>query len=129
MLEEIERRFHNLEDFRRTQRRNGAPYVAEPALQAETSPPDYTAVRAPALGIYHAPAEVEDLFYGQATPSAECVSAFQHYIYDGIGQFATEMREAKIVTIQDTQHNIHLVSPDELEATMRAWLANLNSRN
>jgi hypothetical protein len=33
------------------------------------------------------------------------------------------MKTARIVALEDTQHNIHLVSPDALEEVMRRWLA------
>lgn len=127
VMQAMERQFHDRESFRRTQRRDGRPYVSERAVEeivAAASRPDYRSIRVPALGVYHVPRRIEDLFLGAATPPSECISAFQYYIYDGIGQFAEEMPAGKIVALQDTQHNIHLASPDELEAVMKRWLEN-----
>lgn len=132
VLRAIERRFQNLEAFRHTQQRKGdgggqVPYVSNPAISQineAKARPDYSAVRAPALAVYHTPRRVEDVFGGVALPEA-CVSAMQRYIYEGIAAFAAGMERGRIVGIDDSQHNIHLVSPDVLEEAMRRWLAEL----
>lgn len=132
VMEAIERRFKNVEAFRHTQQRKGddgswRPYVSPSAIaqimEAE-SRPDYTAVRAPALAVYHTPRRVEDVL-GGITVSEECVSAMQRYIYEGIAGFAVGMQRGRIVALDDSHHNIHLVSPDALEEAMRRWLAEL----
>jgi hypothetical protein len=44
-------------------------------------------------------------------------------MYESIAGFATGMKNGRIVALEDTQHNIHLVSPISLEEVMRRWLA------
>lgn len=132
VLEAIERRFENLEAFRRTQRRAApdgtlGPFVADTAMAqliAGLSTPDYSAVRAPALAVYHTPRRVEDVSGGVALPE-ECATAMQRYIYEGIAGFAVGMERGRIVALDDSQHNVHLVSPDALEEAMRRWLDTL----
>jgi hypothetical protein len=63
-----------------------------------------------------------------ATPSEECVSAFQRYIYGGIASFAEGVQRATVVALQNSRHNLHLESPDELKAVKRRWIANLTMR-
>jgi pimeloyl-ACP methyl ester carboxylesterase len=131
IMEAIERRFENLEAFRHTQRRVGAdgtlvPYVSNAAasqMMASSSTPAYSSVVAPALAVYHTPKWVEDIMGGEAQLSADCASAMQRVTYESIAAFAVGMRNARIVALDDTQHNIHLVSPDALEEAMRRWLA------
>lgn len=132
VLEAIERRFENPEVFRHTQQREGesgsrVPYASRSAIaqiNVANATPDYSAVRAPALAVYHTPRRVEDVFGGVVLPAA-CVSAMQQYIYDGIAAFAVGMERGRIVALDDSQHNIHLVSPDVLEEVMDRWLAEL----
>lgn len=83
-------------------------------------------MRAPSLAVYHVPYRAEDALGGVAISDA-CASAFQRYIYEGIATFVGAMPRAKIVTIQDGQHNLHLVAPDELEAAMDRWLEDLTA--
>jgi hypothetical protein len=132
VMEAIERRFENLQAFRHTQQRKGddgtwLPCASGSAItqiiEAE-SKPDYSAVRAPALAVYHTPRRVEDVF-GGVSLSEECISAMQQYIYEGIAGFAVGIERGQIVALEDSQHNIHLVSPDALEEVMRRWLAEL----
>jgi hypothetical protein len=67
---------------------------------------------------------VEEIVGGVAL-SEECISAMQRYIYEGIAGFAVGMERGRIVALDDSQHNIHLVSPNALEEVMRRWLAEL----
>jgi pimeloyl-ACP methyl ester carboxylesterase len=133
ILEAIERRFQNPEAFRRTQRREAPDGTSGPhgtgtafaGIMADVSSPDYSAVRAPALAVYHTPKWIEDVFGGEATLSQACITANQRYIYEGIAGFAAGMQHGRIVALDDSQHNIHLVSPDALEEIMHRWLAEL----
>lgn len=132
VLEAIERRFENPEAFRHTQQREGeggsrVPYASRSAIaqiNEANATPDYSGVRAPALAVYHTPRRVEDVFGGVALPEA-CVSAMQRYVYEGIAGFAVGMERGRIVALDDSQHNVHLVSPDALEEAMRRWLTEL----
>lgn len=134
VLEAIGRLFEDLEAHRHTQKRpneDGAwvPHVSRVAVQKLTAgfeTPDYAAVRAPALAVYHVPYQAEDALGGVAISDA-CASAFQRYIYEGIATFVEGMPRARIVAIQDGQHNLHLVAPDELEAAMDEWLVDLGA--
>jgi pimeloyl-ACP methyl ester carboxylesterase len=136
ILQTMERGFQNPEAFRRTQLRTGddgvsRPYASESAvaqINGSMVSPDYSAVRGPALGVYYVPERIEHIFRRVATPSEECVSAFQRYIYGGIASFAEGVQRATVVALQNSQHNLHLESPDELEAVMRRWIANLTMR-
>jgi pimeloyl-ACP methyl ester carboxylesterase len=132
---EIVKSFKNPEAFRRTQLRVGAdgraaPYALQgalPQIMGGLSAPDYAAVRAPALGVYYVPERIEEVFR-PAEPSQECVLAFQRYLYRGIAAFAEGTQRATVVALQKSQHNLHLASPDELEAAMRRWLSRLTTR-
>jgi pimeloyl-ACP methyl ester carboxylesterase len=127
-------RFENPEAFRRTQLHetdDGAlvPYASETAIAqiaAGESTPEYSTVQAPALAVYHTPRWVEDTFGGEVVLSEECVVAMQRYIYEGIAGFAAVMKQARIVAIEDTQHLVHLVSPDALEEIMRRWITSIS---
>ena len=130
VLDAIELRFENPEAFRGTQQREAPggtliPYISDVAmaqLVEGVAPIDYSSVRAPALAVYHTPRWAEDVVGGVALPG-ECVTALQRYIYEGIAGFAVGMEKGRIVALEDSQHNIHLVSPDALEEVMRRWLA------
>lgn len=132
VLEAIERRFEDPEAHRQTQKsrtEDGAwvPDVSPAAVQklaAGLGTPDFAAVGAPALAVYHVPYRAEDVV-GGVTISDECASALQRYIYEGIATFVAGMPRARIMAIQDGQHNLHLVAPDELEAAMDEWLEDL----
>jgi pimeloyl-ACP methyl ester carboxylesterase len=124
------RRLKNPTAFTNTQQRVGndgvpQPYVSQPAIPqilAGISPPDYSGVQAPALAVYYLPARIEDEF---PNASAECVTESQRYYYSGPAAFADGAQRATIVTIPHSQHNIHLVTPDELELVMKNWLNKL----
>lgn len=133
-LDAWERRFENPVAFRRTQTREAAdgtsvPYASDTAIAqmaASESTPVYSAVQAPALAVYHTPRWVENVLGGEVVLSEECIAAMQRYIYEGIAGFAAGMKRARIVAIEDTQHIVHLVSPDALEEVIRRWLATLS---
>lgn len=126
------RHFKNPGAYIHTQLKVGAdgtlgPNASLSALQqivASQSPPEYSGVRAPALGAYYFPARVEDVI---ANPSPECVSALQRYYYSGAAAFAEGVQRATVVTFSGSQHNIHLASPDGLYAAMRTWLAKVTA--
>jgi pimeloyl-ACP methyl ester carboxylesterase len=130
VLEAIGRRFEDLEAHRHTQYRwteDGIrkPYVSEVGMEklaGRFGTPDYAAVRAPALAVYHVPYRAEDVVGGVEISDA-CASALQRYVYEGIATFVEGMPRARIVAIQDGQHNLHLVAPDELETAMDEWFA------
>ncbi|NBC18733.1 MAG: alpha/beta fold hydrolase [Bacteroidetes bacterium] len=130
-----ERAFQNPEAFRRTQRRIGADGTPQPNASAaamqqimpNAAPPDYAAVSAPALAVSYLPERMEDIFFGLANPSEACVSAIQRVNYGGVAAFAEGMQRGTVVALQNSQHNLHLVSPDKLEATMRWWWAKLTN--
>lgn len=129
VMDAIERKFENPELVRHTQHRQSddgkrLPYVSSAAMAeiiASETRPDYSGVRAPALAVYHVPKRPEEIMGGLSI-SDECASALQRYIYEGIALFAREMDSPRIVAIQDGQHNLHLVAPDELESAMEEWL-------
>lgn len=128
-----ERRFENPEGFHHTQMRDGpdgarVPHIADTAfaqLAASEYAPDYSAVRAPALAVYHTPKRIEDVFGSESPLSDECASATQRFIYESIAGFAAGMDRGRIVALEDTRHILHLVSPDALEEVMQSWLAGL----
>jgi pimeloyl-ACP methyl ester carboxylesterase len=74
VMEAIERRFENLQAFRHTQQRKGddgtwLPYASNAAMtqiRRAASRPDYSAVHAPALAVYHVPRWVEEIVGGVA---------------------------------------------------------------
>lgn len=134
VLEAIGGRFEDLEAHRHTQKRRTedgtwVPDVSRDAVEKLTAgfaTPEYGAVQAPALAVYHVPYRAEDALGGVAISDA-CASAFQRYIYEGISTFVEGMPRARIVAIQDGQHNLHLVAPDALEAAMDEWLVDLGA--
>lgn len=131
-----ERQFRNVEAFRNTQRRRREDGTLEanasPAglgqIVAGLAPREYSAVRAPALAVSYVPERIEDIFLGLASPSQECVSGAQRMTYGGIAAFAEGMQRATLVALQNSQHNIHLVTPDVLETAMRQWLTGRSRR-
>lgn len=133
--EAAERAFQNPEAFRHTQRRTGADGTSQPnrsaagleQIMANVAPPDYAAVDAPALAVSYVPERMEDIWFGVAELSEACVSAAQRLTYGGIAAFVDGMQRGTVVAIQDGQHNLHLVAPDELEATMDEWLEDLGA--
>ena len=128
-----ERSFANPEAFRQTQRRIGADGTPQANASAAAmgqlvrslERPDYSNVSAPALAVSYVPKRVEDIFFGMADLSEACASAAQRLMYEGLAAFAKSMERGRIVALQDGQHNLHLAVPDELEAVMRRWLAEL----
>jgi pimeloyl-ACP methyl ester carboxylesterase len=70
----LERQFQNPEAIRRTQRRDGGPFMSSAAaaqiLESEATP-DYSGITAPALAVYHTPMRVEDVV-GGVEISDEC---------------------------------------------------------
>ncbi len=135
IMDANQRRFENQEAFRRTQMREEEdgtliPFMSDTAfarLDVTELPPDYARVQAPALAVYHMPRWVEGVFGGEAELSDECISAMQRFIYEGVAGFAAGVERARVVGLEDTQHIIHLVSPDALEEVMRRWLATFPS--
>jgi hypothetical protein len=53
---------------------------------------------------------------------------FQRYVYGGIAAFAGGVQRATVVALQNSQHNLHWASPDEVAAEMQRWLADLPER-
>ena len=113
--------------YHRTQTDSTGASLASPDVfglmsPAVSQPFDYGSVDAPSLAVYNVPERVEGIFLYAAEFSSACRTGMQRHIYEGIAQFAAEMQHGTVVTLQDTQHNVHLVSPDELEAIIREWL-------
>lgn len=130
LLEAMERTFENPELVRRTQwhtdengaRRPFASAAAVARIDEGLPSPDYSGVRAPALGIYYVPERTEDVFMRVVEQPTACVAAFHRYIHDGMAAFADGVEQATVTAMSDTNHNIHLASPAALEAFMRRWL-------
>jgi pimeloyl-ACP methyl ester carboxylesterase len=126
----LERQFQNPEAIRRTQRRDGGPFMSSAAaaqiLESEATP-DYSGITAPALAVYHAPMRVEDVV-GGVEISDECRGALQRYVFESIAQFSRGMPHARIVAMNEGQHNLHLVVPDVLHDVMESWLRKLRAR-
>ena len=124
-----EERFVDAEAFRRTQRiiqDDGAvvPNALPEAMGQIVRNPqvtDYSLVRAPALAIAYVPERIEEIFF-DAPLSEQCRAAAQRITYGGLGAFAATMQRGSIVALRNSQHNIHLVSPTELENAMRRWM-------
>jgi pimeloyl-ACP methyl ester carboxylesterase len=135
-MQAVLRQFQNPELFMRTQMAAGddgtpRPYMLEaaiPQIIATQSPPDYSGVRAPALAVYYLPAKVEHAFphLPDVKLSSECIAAAQRYYYRGVAEFIEGVEKATVVTIPNSQHNLHLASPDSLEAAMRPWLEKIS---
>ena len=127
------RRFKNPELVLHTQLKVGddgtpRPYASEVAVSQilmSQSSPDYSHVLAPALAAYYLPARIEDVI---PNPSDQCREAAQRYYYEGVAEFVEGVRHATVVTIANSQHNLHLATPDALEAAMDSWLAKLEKR-
>lgn len=125
--------FQNPEAFRRTQQRTSSDSAPKPnasatamrRIMANVAPPNYADVKAPALAVSYISKRMEDIWFEIANPSEACVSAAQRLIYGGIAAFAEGMQRGTVVALQNSQHNLHLVSPDELEKAMRRWLVKL----
>jgi pimeloyl-ACP methyl ester carboxylesterase len=135
-MQAVLRQFQNPELFMRTQMTAGddgtpRPHMLEaaiPQIMAAQSPPDYSGVRAPALAVYYLPARMEDAFphLSGVELSSECIAAAQRYYYGGVAEFVEGVEKGTVVTIPKSQHNLHLASPDALEAAMRPWLEKIS---
>lgn len=134
MMEAFNKTFKNPDLVTGTQLRTGPdgvprPFVSPSALEqmkAGLPSPDYAGVGVPALGIFYVPQRIEEMAPG-TRPSPACQSSLQRYVYGGIAAFANGVQRATVVALQNSQHNLHLASPDEVAAEMQRWLAGLPS--
>jgi pimeloyl-ACP methyl ester carboxylesterase len=135
MMEAFNKTFKNPDLVTGTQLRTGPdgvprPFASPSALEqmgAGLPSPDYAGVGVPALGIYYVPQRIDEMAPG-TTPSPACRALLQRYVYGGIAAFADGVQRATVVALQNSQHNLHWASPDEVAAAMERWLADLPER-
>ena len=92
-------------------------YAFEQALA-----PNYKDIETPSLSINYLPERVDDLFFGEATSNQACSNAWNRLTYTGIANFSLGMKNSDIVMITNSQHMIHMFTPDKLYDIMNDWL-------
>ncbi|MGX5915024.1 alpha/beta fold hydrolase [Aliidiomarina sp. Khilg15.8] len=125
--------FKSRESFYETQRvanENGdyLPFVdfaAMDKLQQQNIDRDYTGIEAPAIAINHLPEETGNLLLGVEGGNQACFEAVNKMNYLGIAQFVREKSNADVAAIQQSQHMIHMVTPEKLAQIMKNWMNRL----
>ena len=83
---------------------------------------DYTGIPAPAIAINHIPEQTNDFFYGVGEPSQTCIEEINRLTYLGVAKFIKQKDNADVAAVQNSQHMIHMATPDKLVDIMRTWL-------
>jgi len=92
-------------------------------IMAGLSNLDYTQIPVPALAVAYVPRNgARELPLQDTPPTPECEKLWLGGIYEGIAKFLEEMPLPTLVALQDTQHNIHWVTPEALESAMQDWM-------
>lgn len=77
-----------------------SPQVVDHMMPALDAALDYSAVKAPALAIYHVPERAEEIFLGTLEQPRECRRAVQRHLYGGIAQFVEEIERGTVVSLR-----------------------------
>ena len=83
----------------------------------------YSEIAAPAIAISHIPEQTEDFFLGLGNPNQKCFEEMNKLTYLGIASFIKDKQNADVAAIQNSQHMIHMATPEKLVMVMRNWLA------
>lgn len=83
---------------------------------------DYTGIIAPAIAINHIPEQTEDFFLGIGKPTQKCFEEINKLTYLGIANFVKNKPNADVAAIQNSQHMIHMATPEKLVKIINDWL-------
>ncbi len=122
---------HYQDNFYNTQRIKNAdgsylPFADLPVLGkffSEEEERHYSGIAAPAIAINHIPEQTEDFFIGIGNPSQKCFEEMNKLTYLGIASFIKDKQNADVAAIQNSQHMIHMATPEKLVRIMKNWLA------
>jgi len=90
---------------------------------------DYSGIIAPAIAINHIPEQTKDFFLGIGKPSQKCFEEMNKLTYLGVASFIKDKQNADVAAIQNSQHMIHMTTPEKLEMIMKSWLARTFATN
>ena len=90
---------------------------------------DYSGIIAPAIAINHIPEQTEDFFLGFGNPSQKCLEEINKMTYLGVASFIKDKKNADVAAIQNSQHMIHMATPDKLVMIMNNWLSRIFATN
>jgi pimeloyl-ACP methyl ester carboxylesterase len=83
----------------------------------------YSGIVAPAIAINNIPEQTIDLFIGLGKPTQKCFEEINKLTYLGIASFIKDKKNADVAAIQNSQHMIHMATPEKLVMVMKNWLA------
>ena len=83
----------------------------------------YSEIAAPAIAISHIPEQTENFFLGLGNPNQKCFEEMNKLTYLGIASFIKDKQNADVAAIQNSQHMIHMATPEKLVKVMKNWLA------
>ena len=101
------------------------PYVDMSVLGkffAEEEDRHYSGIVPPAIAISHVPEQTPDFFLGMAMPSQQCIEQLNKLTYLGIASFIKDKQNGDVAAIQNSQHAIHMATPEKLVMIMKNWL-------
>ena len=84
---------------------------------------NYSGIIAPAIAINHIPEQTKDILLGLGNPSQKCFEEINKLTYLGVASFIKDKQNADVAAIQNSQHMIHMATPEKLVMIMRNWLA------
>lgn len=86
---------------------------------------DYSGIIAPAIAINHIPEQTKDFFLGFGNPSQKCFEEMNKLTYLGVANFIKYKQNADVAAIQNSQHMIHMATPEKLVMIMNNWLSRM----
>jgi pimeloyl-ACP methyl ester carboxylesterase len=89
---------------------------------AEEEERNYSGIAAPAIAINHIPEQTKDFFIGIGNPTQKCFEEMNKLTYLGIASFIRNKKNADVAAIQNSQHMIHMATPEKLVIIMKNWL-------
>ena len=98
-------------------------------LLSEEEERNYSGIEAPAIAINNIPEQTVDLFIGLGNPTQRCFEEINKLTYLGIANFIKNIKNADVAAIQNSQHWIHMATPDKLVMIMHNWLARTFATN
>jgi len=123
--------FYNTQRIKST---NGSylPYADLSVLgkfDAEEEERHYSGIVAPAIAINHIPEQTKDFFIGIGNPTQKCFEEMNKLTYLGVASFIKDKQNADVAAIQNSQHMIHMATPEKLVMVIKNWLARTFATN
>lgn len=103
-----------------------ADLVALGKLDEQAEVRDYTDIEAHAIAINYLPEQSVELLLGVENPGGQaCFEAVNKMNYLGIAKFIAEKPNADVAAINNSQHMIHMVTPEKLAEIMKGWISRI----